>query len=39
MMLSNIYLSQNQPKKSLEWLKKVAELGNQEAKQRLSSQP
>ena len=39
MMLSNIYSSQNQPEKSLEWLKKAAELGNKEAKQRLSSQP
>ena len=39
MMLSNIYRSQNQPEKSLEWLKKAAELGNKEAKQRLSSQP
>lgn len=39
MMLSNIYRLQNQPEKSLEWLKKAAELGNKEAKQRLSSQP
>lgn len=39
MMLSNIYRSQNQPEKSLEWLKKAAELGNKEAKQRLSNQP
>ena len=39
MMLSNIYRSPNQPEKSLEWLKKAAELGNKEAKQRLSNQP
>lgn len=30
MMLSNIYRLQNQPEKSLEWLKKAAELGNKE---------